>query len=77
MKTVLDSNNVSIHLWQDEAHVSLAAEGLYYEGNLDDESLNETNAQIITDITAPEDWYGRKYCYVDGQWELNPNDPTL
>lgn len=77
MKTVLDSNNVSVHLWQDESHVSLAAEGLYLDGNLDDESLTETNARIITGVVAPDDWYGRKYCYVNDQWELNPNDPTL
>jgi hypothetical protein len=77
MKTVLDENNVSVHLWCDEDTPVLTPEGLYFNDNLDDPLLTDSNAQIVENVTPPEDWYGRKYCYVDGQWEINPNDPTV
>lgn len=75
MKTVLDSNQVSIHLWHDDGDVQLTPEGLYFNGNLDDTSLTDANATIVENITPPEDWYGRKYLLVAGEWVDNPDDP--
>lgn len=75
MKTVLDSNGVSIHIWHDDGDVSLTADGLHFNGNLEDPSLTDTTATIVENITPPADWYGRKYLLVDGQWVDNPDDP--
>lgn len=75
MKTVLDSDRVSTYIWYDDAVVTLTADGLYFDGNLCDASMTDANATIVEDVTAPEDWYGRKYMLIDGQWVPNPNDP--
>lgn len=33
--------------------------------------LNSENAILIEGITAPSDWIGCKYKYIDGAWELS------
>ena len=40
---------------------------------------NSGNATLIEGVTQPEDWYGCKYNYVNGAWELCPDwiDPRL
>ena len=58
------------------ANVTITATEVTFEGQVVDTVLNNTNCQLV-DIgdTAPADWIGRKYCYADGAWTENPNDP--
>lgn len=41
--------------------------------------LNSGNAIVIEGVTAPSDWIGCKYKYVNGDWELSKSwvDETL
>lgn len=77
MKTVLDSDLVSIHLWHDDSEGTLTPEGLYLDGDLVDPSLTDSNATIVEGITPPPNWYGRRFILADGEWSENPNNPLL
>jgi hypothetical protein len=41
--------------------------------------MNSGNSTLIEGVTEPDDWYGCKYNYVNGVWELCPDwvDPRL
>ena len=77
MKTILDEHNCSKYLFADEKTVNVKAE--YIEvgepNNLDFiiADLNSSNATLIENVTEPDDWYGCKYNYVNGVWELCPD----
>lgn len=78
MKTAIETaTNVSVHLYGVDSDVAITAEGLTFGGVVDDETLTTENAQIINDVTPPDDWYGRKYLLIDGEWVANPDDPAL
>jgi len=78
MKTLLDANNVSVHVWHDDANAVLVSSGFYFDGSLVDPSITSDNASIVDcGDTIPPSWYGRKYVFVDNEWSLNPNNPAL
>jgi hypothetical protein len=78
MHTIIDSNNVSVYMFNDESTnlIQITTENLIFQGQVVDTSLNSTNCQLV-DIgtTAPDDWIGRKYIYSSNTWSANPNDP--
>ena len=41
--------------------------------------LNDTNATLVENVTAPADWYGNKYLYDSGVWTEDPSwvDPAV
>lgn len=73
---VTTADNVSVHLFQDDSNFVITEQGLELDGEIHDGSLNPSNAIIIDGVTPPDDWYGRKYLFVDGEWVDNPNDPV-
>jgi len=81
MKTILDEHNCSKYLFADEKTVTVKAE--YIEVGSPIEfiiaDLNSSNATVIEGVTEPDDWYGCKYNYVNGVWELCPDwiDPRI
>lgn len=74
---VTTADNVSVHLFQDGSTFTITEQGLVLDGVTLDSNYTPANAIIIDDVTPPDDWYGRKYCLIDGQWIDNPNDPIL
>jgi hypothetical protein len=34
--------------------------------------LNSGNAELVTGVTPPNDWVGRRYLYDSGTWTQNP-----
>ena len=80
MHILVDHNNVAVYMFNDElvSQVNIVADKVTFEGNqVEDTTLNSSNCQLV-DIkdTAPADWIGRKYCYSNGNWAANPNDPS-
>ena len=81
MKTIIDLNNCSKYLFEDNKAVLVKANcievGSPIEFIIGD--LNFSSATLIEGVTEPEDWYGCKYNYVNGAWELCPDwvDPRL
>jgi hypothetical protein len=41
--------------------------------------MNSANSTLIEGVTEPDDWFGCKYNYVNGVWELCSDwvDPRL
>ena len=72
MKTIIDSYNCSKYLFADEKDVTVKVDcievGSPIEFIIGD--LNSGNATVIEGVTEPDDWYGCKYNYVNGVWEL-------
>lgn len=86
MKTIIDStSNCSKYLFADDVSVVVEAECIKVTGLREDGSgpiimdMNSGNATLIEGVTTPDDWYGCKYNYVSGAWELCPHwvDPRL
>jgi len=81
MKTIIDENNCSKYLFADDKSVMVNSDcieiGSPIEFIIGD--LNSSNATLIEGVTEPEDWYGCKYNYVNGAWELCSDwiDPRL
>ena len=78
MYTILDSNNVSVYMYNDEnaGAVEITAEDVKFHGDITDTLLNSSNCKLVNvGDTAPEDWIGRRYVYDNGVWSPNPNDP--
>lgn len=80
MHILVDHNNVAVYMFNDElvAQVQIEADKVLFQGQqVEDVTLNSSNCQLVdvTD-TAPSDWIGRKYCYSNGNWTENPNDPS-
>lgn len=81
MKTILDAQNCSKYLLEDDKKVTIKDDCIevgspvaFIIGD-----LNSSNATLIEGVTEPDDWYGCKYNYVNGAWELCPDwiDPRL
>lgn len=72
---VTTADNVSVHLFQDDSNFVITEQGLELDGEIHDSSLTPSNAIIVDGVTPPDDWYGRKYLLIDGEWINNPNDP--
>lgn len=81
MKTILDAQNCSKYLLEDDKNVTVKDDcievGSPVEFIIGD--LNSSNATLIEGVTEPDDWYGCKYNYVNGAWELCSDwiDPRL
>jgi len=81
MKTILDSENCSKYLFADDKVVTVKPDcievGSPVEFIIND--MNSNNATLIEGVTEPDDWYGCKYNYVNGAWELCPDwvDPRI
>jgi hypothetical protein len=78
MKTIVETaTGVSVYLFNDEAAPEITTEHVVFDGEVVDTVLNSSNAELVENITPPEDWIGRKYILNNGEWSQNPNDPTL
>ena len=83
MKTIVCAMNCSKYLFADDKQLNITADHIEVgdPANLDFiiGDLNANNSTLIEGVTEPEDWYGCKYNYVDGAWELCPDwvDPRL
>lgn len=78
MKTLVEKEtNVSVHLFNEDTLVNINEAGFQVDGQDLDTEYNTNNAEIISSESVPDDWYGKKYKYVNGEWVLNPNDPIL
>jgi len=75
--------NCSKYLFADAKQVNMKADCIEVgdPANLDFiiGDLNANNSTLIEGVTTPDDWYGCKYNYVNGVWELCPDwvDPRL
>lgn len=81
MKTIIDKSNCSKFLLDDNVTVEIR-DDVTIVGNPVQfivADLNTGNATVIENVTEPEDWYGCKYNYVNGAWELCEDwvDPRL
>jgi len=83
VKTIVCDMNCSKYLFADDKQLNITADHIEVgdPANLDFiiSDLNANNSTLIEGVTEPEDWYGCKYNYVDGAWELCPDwvDPRL
>ena len=84
MKTIIEnSTNISKYLFEDDKAIDIQADKINVgdPANLDFiiGDMNSGNATLIEGVTEPEDWYGCKYNYVNGTWELCPDwvDPRI
>ena len=77
MKTILDEHNCSKYLFADDKQVNMKADRIEVgdPANLDFiiADLNSSNSTLIEGVTEPDNWYGCKYNYVNGVWELCPD----
>tara|TARA_R110000765_G_scaffold422627_1_gene530526 strand:+ start:717 stop:977 length:261 start_codon:yes stop_codon:yes gene_type:complete len=83
MKTIIDSTNCSKYLFADDKVVTVKADCI----EMGDPSaldfiigdMNSSNSTVVEGVTTPDDWYGCKYNYVNGGWELCPDwvDPRI
>ena len=75
MKTIIDANNCSKYLFADDKTVVVKADCIEVGNPIDFVicDLNSTNSTVIEGVTEPEDWFGTKYNYVSGAWELFPD----
>lgn len=83
MKTIVCDMNCSKYLFDDDKQLNITADHIEVGDptNLDFiiGDLNTNNSTLIEGVTEPEDWYGCKYNYVNGVWELCEGwvDPRL
>ena len=78
MKTIVEtSTGVSVYMFNDDGAPEITKENVIFDGDVVDIQLNSTNANIVENISPPDDWIGRKYILNNGEWSQNPNDPTL
>lgn len=74
MKTIT-KNNSSVYLLNDSDFVEITSEYTII-GNPPIKIVSDCkteNAVLHENVTAPEDWIGNKYLYMDGQWLNNPD----
>lgn len=81
MKTLINSNGCSMFLFDDDKIVRFKENSIevgipveFIIGNVIAE-----DAILVEGVTEPDDWFGCKYNYVNGVWELCPDwvDPRL
>lgn len=75
MKTlVYKVTQISLYLFSDDTPVFINESNIVVgspaEFIIDD--LSDRNADLVNDVTPPEDWVGEKYLYVNSEWKLNP-----
>jgi hypothetical protein len=84
MKTIIETEtNCSKYLLADDAPVNIKADCIELGAPDNLEliilDLNAGNATLVEGVTEPDDWFGCKYNYVNGVWELCPDwvDPRV
>ena len=84
MKTIIETaTNNSKFLFDDNKQINITDTQIEVgdPANLDFivGCMDANNATLIEGVTEPDDYYGCKYNYVDGAWELCPDwiDPRL
>lgn len=78
MKTLTrPDTNVSIYLFDDEIPVLIGATQTQVgdPAQLYISDCDTSNIVLHENVTAPDDWAGHKYLYVNGAWEPNPDLP--
>lgn len=72
MKTIIDGMGCSKYLFPDtevvvmgEDNITVGSPVKFIIGD-----LNANNSTLVENVTEPDDWYGCKYNYVNGAWEL-------
>jgi hypothetical protein len=78
-KTLLENEaRVSKYLFNNDAEITLNDSNIEFLGEVVDTELNSSNSTLVSDVTPPDDWIGKKYIYTEeGTWIQNPNDPSL
>jgi len=78
-KTLLENEaRVSKYLFNNDAEITLNESNIEFLGEVVDTELNSSNSTLVSDVTPPDDWIGKKYIYTEeGTWIQNPNDPSL
>lgn len=74
MKTIIEnSTRLSKYIFENETFIEIKDDRIITHSFIIAD-LNSTNASLIENIEAPEDWVGNKYFYTEeGLWELNPD----
>ena len=84
MKTIIENEtNCSKYLFADDKQINIT--DIHIEvgdpANLEliIGDMNSSNATLIEGVTEPDDYFGCKYNYVNGVWELCPDwvDPRV
>ena len=60
----LENDDTVINVFEDRIEVGDPL--IYVIGD-----LNSENSEVIENVTAPNEWIGCKYLYVDGAFEIN------
>jgi len=76
MKTIIENEtNCSKYLFSDDKQLNITDQFIEVgdPDNLDFiiSDLNSDNATLIQNVSAPDDWYGCKYNYVNDAWEVS------
>jgi len=77
MKTIIETaTKESLYLFEDSKPIELTEDCLYVGNPIEfrDDCSKSTEVSIITDVSEPTGWWGRKYKYDGGEW-IN-NHPT-
>jgi len=72
MKTLIHTETKrSKYIWNDNEIITFGTDRVHTPG-YDIGDLNASNAQLIENVTPPEDWVGNKYLYDNGTWTIDP-----
>jgi len=77
MQTIIEkSTKESLYLFEDSKFLELNENGLHVGEPIEfrDGWINSSTGELITGVTEPTGWYGRRYKYDGGEW-IN-NHPT-
>jgi hypothetical protein len=68
MKTIIrTSSGVSLYIFPDDAEISVGEVSIVAP-NVIIGDLNSSNASVVENVTAPEDWQAGKYSLIEGEW---------
>jgi len=71
MKTLTNSRNVSIYLFEDDEVLNITSSNITVGAppKFIINDCNSTNTTLHSGVTSPEEWFGHKYTY-DGVWTV-------
>lgn len=74
MKTLVKDNK-SIYLFEDSKALTITAEGITVGSPAEFiiADCNNSNAELHSAVTPPQDWVGGKYTFDGSTWTLDPN----
>ncbi len=79
MKTIIDTaTNISKYVFSDNDELGVSDDYITCPEFIIAD-MDASNAQVVTDVTPPDDWVGCKYFLIDGAWSVNPDwsEPEL